>query len=149
MEGIIKECESPYTSPVVLIPKTNGTFGLCIDYKKLNRIIISDIYQLLRMDDLLHQAKPTSFMSKFDLWAGYHQVKMHSEDKDKKAFVCPFKICHYLRMPYGLRNVLGIFMLWKTFRHYLSRWYNHFTRNFWQNILDFPAAFETHFSNLK
>ncbi|GFV01045.1 hypothetical protein TNCV_1009661 [Trichonephila clavipes] len=89
-EGIIEECESPYASPVVLIPKPNGTFRLCIDYRKLNEITVADTYPLPRMDDLLHQAKLTPFMSTLDLRAGYHQVKVHVEDQDKTAFVCPF-----------------------------------------------------------
>ncbi|GFS73670.1 retrovirus-related Pol polyprotein from transposon 412 [Trichonephila clavipes] len=89
-EGIIEECESPYASPVVLIPKPNRTFRLCIDYRKLNEITVADTYPLPRMDDLLHQAKLTPFMSTLDLRAGYHQVKVHVEDQDKTAFVCPF-----------------------------------------------------------
>ncbi|GFW76630.1 hypothetical protein TNCV_4943481 [Trichonephila clavipes] len=88
--GIIEECDSPYASPVVLIPKPNGTFRLCIDYRKSNEITVADTYPLPRMDDLLHQAKLTPFMSTVDLRAGYHQVKVHVEDQDKTAFVCPF-----------------------------------------------------------
>ncbi|GFX56783.1 retrovirus-related Pol polyprotein from transposon 297 [Trichonephila clavipes] len=48
-EGIIEECESPYASPVLLIPKPNGTFRLCIDYRKLNEITVADTYPLPRM----------------------------------------------------------------------------------------------------
>ncbi|GFW24607.1 hypothetical protein TNCV_2404711 [Trichonephila clavipes] len=96
-EGIIEECESPYASPVVLIPKPNGTFRLCIDYRKLNEITVADTYPLPRMDDLLHQAKLTPFMSTLDLRAGYHQVKAHVEDQDKTAFVCPFGTYRFLR----------------------------------------------------
>ncbi|GFW56357.1 retrovirus-related Pol polyprotein from transposon 412 [Trichonephila clavipes] len=99
-EGIIEECESPYASPVVLIPKPNGTFRLCIDYRKLNEITVADTYPLPKMDDLLHQAKLTPFMSTLDLRAGYHQVKVHVEDQDKTAFVCPFGTYRFLRMPY-------------------------------------------------
>ncbi|GFT25932.1 retrovirus-related Pol polyprotein from transposon 297 [Trichonephila clavipes] len=108
-EGIIGECESPYASPVVLIPKPNGTFRLCIDYRKLNEITVADTYHLPRMDDLLHQAKLTPFMSTLDLRAGYHQVKVHVEDQDKTAFVCPFGTYRFLRMPYGLRNAPATF----------------------------------------
>ncbi|GFT17051.1 transposon Tf2-6 polyprotein [Trichonephila clavipes] len=101
-EGIIEECESPYASPVVLIPKLNGTFNLCIDYRKLNEITVANTYPLPRMDDLPHQAKLTPFMSTLDLRAGYHQIKVHVEDQDKAAFVCPFGTYPYLRMPYGI-----------------------------------------------
>ncbi|GFS58116.1 retrovirus-related Pol polyprotein from transposon 297 [Trichonephila clavipes] len=111
-EGIIEECESPYASPVLIIPKPNGTFRLCIDYRKLNEIIVADTYPLPRMDDLLHQAKLTPFMSTLDLRAGYHQVKVHVEDQDKTAFVCPFGTYRYLRMPNDASNyALGAVLL--------------------------------------
>ncbi|GFW74479.1 retrovirus-related Pol polyprotein from transposon 297 [Trichonephila clavipes] len=61
------------------------------------------------MDDLLHQAKLTPFMSTLDLRAGYHQVKVHVEDQNKTAFVCPFGTYRFLRMPYGLRNAPATF----------------------------------------
>ncbi|GFW88381.1 retrovirus-related Pol polyprotein from transposon 297 [Trichonephila clavipes] len=111
-EGIIEECKSPYAFPVVLISKPNGIFRLCIDYRKLNEITVADTYPLPRMDDLLHQAKLTPFMSTLDLRAGYHQVKVHVEDQDKTAFVCPFGTYRYLRMPYDASNyALGAVLL--------------------------------------
>ncbi|GFU63605.1 hypothetical protein TNCV_5108861 [Trichonephila clavipes] len=94
---------------VVLIPKPNGKFRLCIDYRKLNEITVADIYPLPRMDDLLHQAKLTPLMSTLDLRAGYQQDKVHVEDQDKTAFVCPFGTHRFLRMPYGLRNAPATF----------------------------------------
>ncbi|GFT94644.1 transposon Tf2-6 polyprotein [Trichonephila clavipes] len=101
LEGIIEKCESPYASPVVLIPKPNGTFRLCIDYRKLNEITVADTYPLPRMDDLLHQTKLTPFMSTLDLRAGYHQVKVHVEDQDS---ICMsfWRTYRFLRMPYGI-----------------------------------------------
>ncbi|GFX47466.1 retrovirus-related Pol polyprotein from transposon 17.6 [Trichonephila clavipes] len=62
-----KECESPYAAPVVLVPKSNGTVRLCIDYRKLNAITIPEKYPLPLMDVLLHDAKSTAFMSTLDL----------------------------------------------------------------------------------
>ncbi|GFV28930.1 transposon Tf2-8 polyprotein [Trichonephila clavipes] len=62
-----EECESPYAAPVVLVPKSNGTVRLCIDYRKLNAITIPDKYPLPLMDVLLHDAKSTAFMSTLDL----------------------------------------------------------------------------------
>ncbi|KAF8788760.1 Transposon Ty3-I Gag-Pol polyprotein like [Argiope bruennichi] len=105
-EGITEECESPYASPVVLIPKANGTMRLCIDYRKLNSITVPDSYPLPRINDLLHEAKPTPFMSAIDLKAGYHQVKMtrqiqiHPDDQDKTALQLQVSVPLY-----SLRNV--------------------------------------------
>ncbi|GFW53660.1 hypothetical protein TNCV_4815611 [Trichonephila clavipes] len=95
-----KECESPYAALCSLVPKSNGTVRLCIDYRKLNAITIPDKYPLPLMDVLLHDAKSTAFMSTLDLKkSGYHQVEVNPADQDKTAFVCPFgtfryKECH-------------------------------------------------------
>ncbi|GFU76513.1 retrovirus-related Pol polyprotein from transposon 297 [Trichonephila clavipes] len=61
------------------------------------------------MDDLLHQAKLTLSCLHSDLRAGYHQAKVHVEDQDKTAFVCPLALTISSRMPYGLRNAPATF----------------------------------------
>ncbi|GFU87072.1 retrovirus-related Pol polyprotein from transposon 17.6 [Trichonephila clavipes] len=146
-EGIIEECESPYASPVVLIPKPNGTFRLCIDYRKFNEITVADTYPLPRMDDLLHQAKLTPFMSTLDLQAGYHQVKVHVEDQDKTAFVCPFGTYRFLRMPYGLRNAPA------TFQRLMNRFCNGLedilALPYLDDIIVLSETFEKHMFDLK
>ncbi|GFV86059.1 hypothetical protein TNCV_670561 [Trichonephila clavipes] len=114
--NIIEECESPYAAIVVLVPKSNGTVRLCIDYRKLNAITIPDKYPLPLMDVLLHDAKSTAFMSTLDLKSGYHQVEVNPADQDKTAFVCPFGTFRYKRMPFGLRNAQQPFsVLWTSF----------------------------------
>ncbi|GFY35860.1 retrovirus-related Pol polyprotein from transposon 17.6 [Trichonephila clavipes] len=146
-EGIIEECESLYASPVVLIPKPNGTFRLCIDYRKLNEITVADTYPLPRMDDLLHQAKLTPFMSTLDLRAGYHQVKVHVEDQDKTAFVCPFGTYRFLLMPYGLRNAPA------TFQRLMNRFCNGLedilALPYLDDIIVLSETFEKHMFDLK
>ncbi|KAF8789681.1 Retrovirus-related Pol polyprotein like [Argiope bruennichi] len=102
--GIIEECDSPYASPVVLIPKSNGEFKLCAEYRKLNAVAKSDSYSFPRMDDLIHKTSETKYMSTIDLRAGYHQVKMYTPDMDKIAFVCSFGVYRFTRMPFGLKT---------------------------------------------
>lgn len=103
-EKIIEETESPWAAPVVLVPKKGGGIRLCIDYQRLNAITVPDSYPLPRIDDLLHAAKHTPFMSTIDLRSGYHQIKVKESDRDKTAFTTPFGTFRYLRMPFGLRN---------------------------------------------
>ncbi|GFX22008.1 retrovirus-related Pol polyprotein from transposon 17.6 [Trichonephila clavipes] len=99
------------------------------------------------MDDLLHQAKLTPFMSTLDLRAGYHQVKVHVEDQDKTAFVCPFGTYRFLRMPYGLRNAPA------TFQRLMNRFCNGLedilALPYLDDIIVLSETFEKHMFDLK
>ncbi|GBM95588.1 Transposon Tf2-9 polyprotein, partial [Araneus ventricosus] len=146
-EGIIEECESPYASPVVLVPKPNGSIRLCIDYRKLNATTIPDTYPLPRMDDLLNEAKSTKFMSTIDLKAGYHQVKVYEADQEKTAFICPFGTYKFLRMPFGLRNAPATFQrLIDKFRSGLK---DVFALSYLDDIIVLSENFDKHLSDLR
>ncbi|GFV90324.1 hypothetical protein TNCV_4380391 [Trichonephila clavipes] len=108
-KDIIEECESAYGAPVVLIPKPNNQFRLCIDYRKLNEVMVSDTYPLPRIDDLLQEAKHIAYISTIDLKSGYHQVNVNPADRDKTTFVCPFGTYRFKRMPFGLKNAPATF----------------------------------------
>ncbi|GFT92138.1 retrovirus-related Pol polyprotein from transposon 17.6 [Trichonephila clavipes] len=142
-----EECESPYAAPVVLVPKSNGTVRLCIDYRKLNAITIPDKYPLPLMDVLLHDAKSTAFMSTLDLKSGYHQVKINPADQDKTAFVCPFGTFRYKRMPFGLRNAPATFQrLMDQFRNGLP---NVNTLVYLDDIVVLSETFEQRIEDLR
>ena len=100
-EGIIEPCKSQYAVPVVLIPKPNGTYRFCVDYRKINTITKTDSYPLLWIDDLLHDAKHICYVSTIDLKASYHQVNVAVAERDRTAFICPYgTFCFIKRTPF-------------------------------------------------
>ncbi|GFS67126.1 hypothetical protein TNCV_1042311 [Trichonephila clavipes] len=148
-EGIIEECESPYASPVVLIPKPNGTFRLCIDYRKLNEIDRRDTYPLPRMDDLLHQAKTHPlFMLHPDLRAGYHQVKVRAlKIKTRQHLYVHFlALYRFLRMPYGCATHLLRSRLMNRFCNGLE---DILALPYLDDIIVLSETFEKHMFDLK
>lgn len=108
-DDIIEECESPWAAPVVMVPKKNGEVRVCGDYRRLNEVTVSDKYPMPVLEDLLHAAKKTNYMSTLDLKAGYHQVSVRAADRDKTAFVTPFGMYRYKRMSFGLKNAPATF----------------------------------------
>lgn len=107
--GIVEECESAWASPVVMVPKRDGGIRVCVDYRKLNNITTPDRYPLPRIDDLLHAAKSTKFMTTLDLQSGYYQIAVNEKDRDKTCFITPFGLFRFTRLPFGLRNAPATF----------------------------------------
>lgn len=146
-EGVIEACASPWAAPVVLVPKPDGGTRVCIDYRRLNAITVSDAYPIPRIDDLLHEAKPTPFMSTLDLKSGYWQIKVRKEDQEKTAFITPFGIFQFKRMPFGLKNAPATFQrLIDRFKVSLE---NLKMLAYLDDLVIFSTSFEHHLSDLK
>ena len=74
-KGIIRPRTSPCGSPIVLIPKKDRTWRMCVEFRALNNITVKNRYPLPRIDDFLDQLKEENFFTKLDLRSGYHQVR--------------------------------------------------------------------------
>ncbi|CAI5655207.1 unnamed protein product [Oreochromis niloticus] len=107
--GVIRESESPFSSPIVVVRKKNGQVRLCIDYRKLNLQTVKDAYALPRMDDTFAALSGSRWFSVLDLKSGYYQIEVDEADKPKTAFVCPLGFWEFNRMPQGVTNAPSTF----------------------------------------
>ena len=103
-KGIIRESNSPWASPIVLVRKKDGTKRLCIDYRKLNKVTVQDAYPLPRIDDTLDSLRGCNVFSTMDLASGYWQLAMSEEDRAKTAFATPMGLYEFNVLPMGVCN---------------------------------------------
>ena len=85
-KGFVRPSTTPWGASVLFVKKKDGSMRLCIDYRELNKVTISNQYPLLRIDDLFDQLQGAKVFSKIDLRSGYHQLRVHDEDVSKTAF---------------------------------------------------------------
>ncbi|GJT80231.1 putative nucleotidyltransferase, ribonuclease H [Tanacetum coccineum] len=103
-KGFIRPISSPWGAPVLFVKKKDGSFRMCIDYRKLNKLTVKNRYPLPRIDDLFDQLQGSSVYSKIDLRSSYHQHRVREEDILKMTFRTRYGHYEFQVMPFGLTN---------------------------------------------
>ena len=130
LKGVIIPSTSPWSSPVCMVTKKDGTIRFCIDYRKLNGLTKKNSYPLPRIDETLDSLGGNQWFCTLDLQSGYWQVGMKEEDMEKTAFSSHMGLFQYNVLPFGLCNAPATFeammesmlsdLLWKKCLVYLD-----------------------------
>ena len=100
----IEPSQSNYSSPCILVPKSNGTYRMCTDYRKVNSVTKTDSFPIPRIDDCIDKVGNSKYVTKFDLLKGFWQVPLTDRAKEVSAFATPNGLYQYKVMPFGMKN---------------------------------------------
>ncbi|CAF4626058.1 unnamed protein product, partial [Rotaria sp. Silwood2] len=109
LDLIVRPSTSPWSSPVILKKKPDGTFRFLIDFRRLNSITKKDAYPQPSPEELIYRLSGHTYFTKLDLKSGYFQIPISEEDKEKTAFVTPDGHYEFNVLPQGLMNAPASF----------------------------------------
>ena len=100
----IEPSKSNWSSPCLLVPKPDGTYRFCTDYRKVKNVTKSDSFPIPRVDDCIDRIGNAKYVTKFDLLKGFWQVPLTDRAKEISAFVTPDGLFQYKVTPFGMKN---------------------------------------------
>lgn len=107
--NVIRPSSSPFSSPILLVKKKDGSERLCVDYRELNDNTVPDRFPLPLISDQIARLHGGYYFTILDMASGFHQIPIEQESIERTAFVTPDGQFEYLTMPFGLRNAPSVF----------------------------------------
>ena len=102
--GWVRKSRSAYSSPVVCVRKKDGSLRLCVDFRELNKRTEPDRHPLPRVQTTIENLGGNKWLSLLDQGKAYHQGFVNPQCQHMTAFVTPWDLYEWVRIPFGLRN---------------------------------------------
>ena len=147
MNGWIRESFSSYASPIVCVRKKDGTMRLCVDYRALNAKTIPDAQPIPRIQDILDSLGGSQWFSTLDMSKAYHQGYIDENSRHLTAFVTPWTIYEWLRIPFGLRNAPPLFQ--RFMNRVLGEYKGKLCEPYLDDVLCHSKTFDEHLKDLE
>lgn len=144
--GIIRPSTSPFASPITIVPKEDGSLRLCTDYRQINAQTELYPYPMPFVDDIINDTGGCKWFSRIDLCKGYWQVPLQEESKKYTAFITPFDVYEYNRLPFGWKNSGAWFQ--RMMNTVLKEFIGDFCNVYVDDVIIYSRTEEEHCSHL-
>ncbi|UYV75444.1 hypothetical protein LAZ67_13000295 [Cordylochernes scorpioides] len=145
--GIIEQSFSPFSSPVTLVTKRDKTKRFCIDYRKVNELISSDVHPLPRIEDILDRLAQAKYFSTADISSAYWQVPIHPDSRPLLAFATLEGLYQPTRLPFGLKTSPQIYE--RTISQVLQRHGLDCVAHYFDDFIIYSNTLEEHQNHLR
>jgi hypothetical protein len=71
---------------VLLVPKKDGSYRFCVDFRHLNAITLKYKFLVPVFDQLMDELAHAQWFSNLDLRAGFHQILLQPGEEHKTTF---------------------------------------------------------------
>ena len=137
--------DSKWVSPLVVVPKKNGKWRICVDYRELNKANQKDHFPLSFIDQVLDTLAGKKLFSFLDGFSGHNQIQISPEDQDKTTLSCPWGTFAYRVLPFGLCNAPTTFQraILNIFSYLINEGFEVYMDDFTPYGDDFEPALQT------
>ncbi|KAJ6437992.1 retrovirus polyprotein [Purpureocillium lavendulum] len=129
-KGFIRASSSPASAPVLFVRKPGGGLRFCVDYRGLNAITKKDRYPLPLIEETLRSLSKAKWLTKLDVIAAFHKVRVAEGDEWKTAFRTRYGLYEWLVTPFGLTGAPA------TFQRYINHTLREFLDEFCSAYID-------------